>query len=54
VLAIEDVPFSHLTLAALLIFLRRQPRVGGVRVYQLIVGEVLDHRAGTAVASGSL
>ena len=29
----RDVPFSRLTLAALLIFLRRQPRVGGVRVY---------------------
>jgi diacylglycerol kinase family enzyme len=33
VLAIEDVPLSRLVLAALLIFLRRQPRVGGVHVF---------------------
>ena len=33
VLAIEDVSLVRLALAALLIFLRRQPRVGGVRVY---------------------
>ncbi len=33
VLVIEDVPFSRLALAALLIFPRRSPRVGGVRVY---------------------
>jgi len=31
-LAIEDVSLLRLALAALLIFLRRQPRVGGVRV----------------------
>jgi len=33
VLAIEDVPLSRLVTAALLIFLRRSPRVGGVHVY---------------------
>jgi len=33
VLAIEDVPLSRLVVAALLIFLRRSPRVGGVHVY---------------------
>jgi len=33
VLAIENVPLARLALAALLIFLRRQPRVGGVHVY---------------------
>jgi len=33
VLAIEDVPLSRLVVAALLIFLRQPPRVGGVRVY---------------------
>ncbi len=33
VLAIEDVPLSRLVTAALLIFLRRSPQVGGVHVY---------------------
>jgi len=33
VLAIEDIPLSRLVTAALLIFLRRSPRVGGVHVY---------------------
>ncbi|HZS87574.1 MAG TPA: diacylglycerol kinase family protein [Chloroflexota bacterium] len=33
VLAIEDVPLSRLVLVAVLIFLRRQPRIGGVHVF---------------------
>jgi len=33
VLAIEAVPLYRLAVAAALIFLRRQPRVGGIRVY---------------------
>ena len=66
VLAIEDVPFSRLTLAALLIFLRRQPRVGGVRVYHVrrlgihveqpldvsLDGEIAGHVPGNFVLAG--
>ena len=66
VLAIEDVPLSRLMLAALLIFLRRQPRVGGVRVYHArrlaihverpldvsLDGEITGHVPGHFVLAG--